>query len=111
MTGMRRPRRLRARYAIRTLGLLVAAFVIACASAWGAGLLYFAGPGAEQTRAALAFVPLFVGLGAIVALFVPGWRRPGLLIFGVMFATLIIWFSSIRPSNDREWRAEVAELP
>src|SRR5688572_25604482 len=101
MTRMRRPRRLRARNAIRTLGLLVAAFVIACASAWGAGLLYFAGPG-EQTRAALAFVPLFVGSGAIVALFVPGWRQPGLLIFGVMLATLIIWFSSIRPSNDRE---------
>src|SRR5215213_7637832 len=108
---MSSPRRSRARNAFRIAGLVVAALVIACASAWGAGLLYFAGPGEERTRAALAIVPAVVGFSVIAALFVPRWRRSGLVVFGLMFAVLLGLWSSITPSNDREWRAEVAELP
>jgi hypothetical protein len=103
-------RSFRLRNASVVAGLVVAGAAIACASAWGAGLLYFAGPGGERTRAVLAIVPVIVGLGAIAALFVPRWRGPGLATFGVMVAMLVIWWSGIRPSNDREWRAEVAEL-
>ena len=104
------PRRPRARKAIRIAGLVVAGLVIACVSAWGAGLLYFAGPGEERTRAALALVPAVVGLCVIGALFLPRWRRAGLGTFCVMFVLLLIWWSRIEPSNDREWRAEVGRL-
>ena len=106
------PRRSRARNAIRTAGLVVAGLAIACASAWGAGLLYFAGPSGEHARAALAFVPAIVGLGVIGALFVPRWRRPGLAIFGIMFVTLLIWWSGIRTvERSRMARRSRASFP
>ena len=108
-TFMSPPRRSRARNAFRTAGLVVAGLAIACASAWGAGLLYFAGPSGEHARAALAIVPAVVGLGVIGALFVPRWRGPGLATFGIMFVALLAWWSGIQPSNDREWRAEARQ--
>jgi len=92
-------------------GVVVAGLTIACSSAWGAGLLYFTGPNEEHMRAALAIIPVIVGLGAIGALFVPRWRQASLATFGIMLVTLVIWWSGIQPSNDREWRAEVSELP
>lgn len=92
-------------------GLVIAGLAIACSSAWGAGLLYFAGPNGEYTRAALAIVLVIAGLGAIPALFVRRWRRASLATFGIMFVMLMFWWSGIRPSNDRDWRAEVSELP
>jgi hypothetical protein len=107
---MSSPGTFRARNAIRSTGLAMAGLAIACASAWGAGLLYFAGPGGEQVRVAAAFLPLIVGLASIGALFVPGWRRPGVLVSGLMFLALMGWWSSIKPSNDREWRAETGKL-
>jgi Domain of unknown function (DUF4105) len=96
---------------MRTAGLVGTGVAIACSSAWGAGLLYFAGSNGEHTRAALAIVPAAVGLAVIGALFVPPWRRTGLAVFGIMLAALAIWWGGIRPSHDREWRAEVAALP
>lgn len=96
--------------AARIAGLVVAGLAIACSSLWGVGLLVFAGPGGPGLRAALAFVPAIVGLGAIGALFVARWRRPAMAAAAVMFALLLGWFYSIQPSNDRRWRPEVARL-
>jgi hypothetical protein len=59
----------------------------------------------------LAIIFLVVSFGVIAALFTPGWRRLGLITFAVTFALLLGWWSGIRPSNDREWGPEVAELP
>ena len=92
------------------MGLVVAGLAIACSSAWGAAAVYFAGPSGERVRAALVILLVLAGTSLIAALFSPHWRRPSLVVFGVMFATLMIWWSSIRPSNDREWRSEVAQL-
>jgi hypothetical protein len=105
------PRRACAHNALRTTGLVVAGLAIGCFSAWGTGVLYFAGPYGEHTRAVLASIFLVVSFGVIAALFTPGWRRLGLVTFAVTFALLLGWWSGIRPSNDREWRPEVAELP
>jgi hypothetical protein len=51
------------------------------------------------------------GLGglAVFALVRP-WRR-ALLVFGVGFVGLLGWWSTLRPSNDRDWTADVARLP
>src|SRR4051812_39881170 len=71
----RQPPRFRVRTAIRAAGLVVAAIAVACSSAWGAGLLYFAGPYGEHTRAVLAIIFLAGSIGVIAMLFTPGWRR------------------------------------
>jgi hypothetical protein len=96
---------------IGTLGLVLAGLAIACFSAWGAGVLYFSGPGSQGVRATLAMVFGIVGFGTVGALSVRRWCRLSLLAFAVMFVTVLTWWSGIQPSNDRAWRTEVAALP
>ena len=62
-------------------------------------------------------LPLRIGLAAGFALGTLGAflvlpnRRRTLLGFGLAFAALLLWWSSIEPSNEREWQPEVARLP
>ena len=39
------------------------------------------------------------------------WRRRALGTYLVVFIGLVAWWSSIAPSNDRDWKPEVAVLP
>ena len=93
---------------LRVLGLACLGLVVAGATAWGALALYYSDlPGA----------PLRIGLAAAFALGTLGaflflrHRRRTLLGFGVAFAILLAWWTSIEPSNQRDWRTEVAVLP
>jgi len=81
------------------------------AAIWGGLALWFALPGADGVRATLAlgFVALGAG-GILVALFRRRLIVP-LLPFGVAFAALLVWWSTIEASNDRTWQGDVAMLP
>ena len=37
--------------------------------------------------------------------------RLGIVAWGLAFVALLVWWSSIRPSNDGDWQADVARLP
>ena len=39
------------------------------------------------------------------------WRWHSIAAYGLVFAGLIAWWSAIAPSNDRNWKPEVAKLP
>lgn len=39
------------------------------------------------------------------------WRWRTFAAYAVVFAGLLAWWGTIRPSNDREWKLEVAVLP
>jgi hypothetical protein len=78
--------------------LLVASFAWACAA------LYFDGP----------FSGLIAAAFACAAVGILGWIRPfwkSLSLFGVLFLSVLFWWLSIEPSNEREWLPEVARLP
>jgi Domain of unknown function (DUF4105) len=77
---------------------------------WGAGMLFFAGPGGTTLRSGLAVAVALAALVAIVALCFRRWRWRAVLAFAVVVAVLGGWWSSIRPSNDRDWQPEVARL-
>jgi len=94
----------------RALLLLLVAVCIVVASLWGTGMLYFVGPGGSTSRAGLAACMALVGLAAIVALALRRWRR-AVVTFAVVLALLGGWWSTIRPSNDRDWQHEVARIP
>lgn len=94
--------------AVKTAAWGLAALVVAGATVWAAGLLYYAGPGAEWLRAALAVGFL---VAAALAFAVLPRRRRTLIGFGAIFAGLLVWFFSIDPSNDRDWQPEVAVTP
>ena len=95
----------------KVLLLLIVGAAIVGTSLWGAGMLYFAGPGGPTLRTALAIALAVVALLVIAALFVRRWRWRSVLAFVVVLALLAGWWSTIRPSNDRDWQPEVARLP
>jgi hypothetical protein len=93
------------------LGLAVLGLGVAGATAWSAGVLAFTAPGGPHVRAGLAAGVGVVGVLVILALLVRAWRRRALLAFVVVLALVGGWWSTLRPSNDRDWQAEVARLP
>jgi hypothetical protein len=92
------------RYAGR--GLLGLAVVIM--TLWGVMAIYYSNLGPGALRIFLCVV--FGGAAAVSFIFLP---RRGLTfaVFLVVFAGLMWWWSTIRPSNDRLWQKDVAVLP
>lgn len=95
----------------RAVGLVVLGVLVVCATAWGTGVLFFAGPGGTRTRGALAVILAVIGLAVVGGLCVRRWRWPAVLGFVAALALVVGWWSTIRPSNDRVWQPEVAVIP
>jgi hypothetical protein len=95
----------------RALGLAIVGLALLGVTAWGAGALYFAGPGGLAVREALAMALGGVGLAGLLALFSRRWRRRALLAHAGVLAVLVGWWSTVEPRNDRDWQPEVAVLP
>jgi len=93
------------------LGRVAGALIILGATAWGALALFYTGPPPEGLRTLLAGLFGLAGLvAAVVFLFSRRrWRAAG--AFAAMFLLWVVWWSTIRPSNDRDWQTEVAVLP
>jgi len=91
--------------------VVVVGVMILCTGLWGTGMLYFAGPGGPTLRPVLALAMAFAALLTIVALCFRGWRWSAVSSFVLVLALLGGWWSTIRPSNDRDWQPEVAKLP
>jgi Domain of unknown function (DUF4105) len=75
--------------------------------AWATCALYWSNLPWAWMRLALALAFLAYG---IYALWVKRSLR-SLLVFAGLYLVVIVWFISIRPSHDRNWRPEVAVMP
>jgi hypothetical protein len=93
------------------LGLALAGLVIAVVTGWGALVLFYLAPGSEGVRTVLAWGFAVLGLVAVAALAVRRARRPALAVFAAALVLVLVAWVSATPSNDREWRPEVAVLP
>ena len=88
---------------LRLFAFVIAWMAAVLIGAWAFGAIYFDFPATGQF-AAILFV--FVLLAALVFV-----RRP-LLKFAVVygaFAIVVLWWFTLRPSNDRPWEPDVAE--
>jgi len=103
-------RRLPARIA-KGFGLGVLALFILGVSIWGALVLAFAGPGNDLIRGAAVSAFCLISAGALIALFVRRWRRQAIGVLAVLWAALIVLWTSIEPTNERDWQPDVAVLP
>ncbi len=75
--------------------------------AWASLALYWSNLPWPAARLVLALA--FAGFGIWALWFA---RRPrGLLLFAAAFSAVLIWWLLIPPSQDRDWRPEVAVLP
>jgi hypothetical protein len=86
--------------------LILAIPLASIAIAWEFGAVWFDAPfGAGNRIAAALLATAFV----IVLLLVrPFWRKLG--IFGVLFAGVLIWWLTLKPSNNGNWQPDVAQL-
>jgi hypothetical protein len=95
-------RRLGKRIGVGLLGLVVTSMTL-----WGMGALYYS-PLPTPFREGLAAVFGLATVGAFVGL---PHRRRALLGFVLVWGVLVGWWSTITPSNDRDWQPDVAVLP
>ncbi len=88
--------------------IIVFLFVIGlCSAIWGGFALWFQLPLSEGPR--IAAIAVFCALAALalVGLFMRRLRPAG-FAYALAFAALLVWWSTILPSNDRDFAADVA---
>ncbi len=86
------------------------ALVVLAITGWGSLALAIVGPGGDKGRLALAAAYGAAGLAAVVALLFRRAMRFALPVFAVALVAIGVWWSSIKPSNERDWQPEVARL-
>lgn len=78
--------------------------------AWGGLAIWLRAPAPEPVRGVLAAILAVLCVRATLALLVGrGFRR--LLGFAVAILAVAVWWSTLRPSNDRDWQPDVARPP
>ena len=94
----------------KILGISILCGIVLLSAVWAGLALLFTTP---QTglHIALASCSALVSLMALAAQFSPRWRWRGLGGHIVHFALVMIWWSTITPSNDRAWQTDVSVLP
>ena len=95
----------------RIAGRLLLGLVLAAMTGWGVLALFYSDLESAGVRTALAAGFGLFGLAALVGLVLQRWRRRAVAGFLVGFALLVAWWSRIEPSNERDWKPEVAVLP
>jgi Domain of unknown function (DUF4105) len=89
------------------LGGLLLGLIVTGMTLWGMGALYYDVPATPLgSILAIAF-----GLATLAAFLVLPRRRRTLVGFVLAWAVLVAWWSTITPSNARDWQPEVAVLP
>lgn len=85
--------------------------VTAATAAWAALALAIAGPGTQPVRVGLAGTIAAFALAVVVIAGLSRWRWHAFAAYAVVFSAVLAWWSTIEPSNDRVWQADVAVLP
>jgi len=87
----------------------VATLAMVLSGAWGMLALWYQLPGGSlgKTLGCLAWIALVLTLFALAVLRRAWWPIGG---YALAMALLLVWWGSIRPSNDRVWADDVARL-
>lgn len=91
-----------------TAGVLVLGFLVICMTSWASLAIYYSDLPGDYLRTALAGLFALSTLAAF--LFLPHRLRTLLWFFGV-FVLVVVWWTTIPPSNSRDWQVDVAVLP
>ncbi|WP_211752285.1 DUF4105 domain-containing protein [Nitrosomonas communis] len=88
------------------LGLLTLA-----TGSWGVLALAFSGPYSDMVRSILAIAFGVASLSTLITLGFRRWRWQAFASYCALFLILLMWWSNIPPSNERNWQTDVAVLP
>jgi Domain of unknown function (DUF4105) len=95
MTGLR---------ILRWLAIVISWFALFVATLWAFGALWFDAPVANRILAT-AFL---IGCVAILGFVRPIVRK--LAVFAILFGAVLIWWLTLKPSNEANWQPDVAQL-
>jgi hypothetical protein len=94
-----------------TLALVLLGLLVVAIGTWGSLALAYSGPHHEAVRYSLAGAFAVVSLGTVIALVSRHWRWRIFAAYLGLFMTLLVWFFSLEPSNERDWQTDVSVLP
>lgn len=106
---MRIPAMTRRHLLLRSVLGILGALVVFFTGAWGALALWYQLPGGSlgKTLGSVLWVLLVLALFALALIKRSWWPVAGV---GLALVLLLLWWSTIRPSNDRVWADDVAQL-
>jgi hypothetical protein len=90
--------------------IAAAALLVAATGIWGALLLAYAAPANDPARTVMVAGFALAACWTLIAIFVRSWRWPAVGVFAVLCAGLAVLWSSIEPTNDRDWQPDLAVL-
>jgi hypothetical protein len=91
-------------------GLILLGLLMAGATGWGALALVYWDHANPLLRNALALAWVLTSLALLAGFTQRRWRWRTLGSFSVLFALLLVCWSTLEPSNDRDWKPESAVL-
>ena len=106
--GLPVPKHCWTRRIVKALGLILLALVLLGTMGWSVLAIYFSGTAGRSPRAIMAWVFAVVVVASL--LFIRPRRYGVLACFG-LFVVVVLWFFSLKPSNDRDWAPDVAAIP
>jgi uncharacterized protein DUF4105 len=95
----------------RRTGLAALALFVLGSGSWGTLLLAYALPTNEIIRLALVSAFALASAATLTALVVGRWRWLAVGAYAALFGALMGLWTSLGPTNERDWRPEVAVLP
>jgi hypothetical protein len=91
----------------RWIGFALLAVAVLLTGTWCALAVWFRYSGGEVFRGALAAIIVVLALAAVASL-VTSRRQLAFTVYIVLIALVFAWWSTIHPSNDRDWQPDVA---
>src|SRR5215217_1179459 len=100
---------------VKGVGLTALALLVAAIGVWGTLLLEYGGPHSDLLRTALVVGFALAAMATLIALFVRWWRWPAIgayiiLCGGFLCGGFAVLWSSLEPTNDRNWQTDLAVL-
>ena len=95
---------------LRISAALMATLLVGLPALWGAAALWYQVPGGPAPKAAMVVAWAVFSIAMLVLL----WQvrvALGLLLFALVFACLLIWWTRLPPTNDHVWADDVARIP
>jgi hypothetical protein len=92
---------------LRTALLILASCLVVVLAAWVAAALAFQAPGGPLIRALVVVLWALLVLMLVAALW-RGHAAAALAGFALAFAAALVWWHTLRPSNERPWADDVA---
>ena len=79
---------------------------------WAVLAIYFGDSHGSKVQTFIAAVFGLFGLVTLVGLGFVSWRKPLLVAYSILFIAILGWWLfAIKPSNDRQWQPDLAQLP